>query len=100
MTFAIATIRTIAVPGASLLVCLAACLGGLLGRIIEDLRAPAPTLLLGLSPLELLVMFFAARAILQSCEPRDVGASHMIAALALLAPSGGLSWVEIGRAHV
>jgi hypothetical protein len=77
-------------------VCLAACLGGLLGRIIDDLRAPTPTLLLGLSPLELLVMFFAARALLQSCEPREVGAPHIIAGLALLAPSGGLAWIALG----
>ena len=66
MTYAIAAIRSAPLTGASLLVCLAACLGGLLGRIIEDLRAPTPTLLLGLSPLELLVIFFAARALLHS----------------------------------
>ena len=96
MSFAIATIRTIPFPGASVLVCLVACLGGLLGRIIDDLRAPTPTLLLGLSPLELLVMFFAARALLQSCEPREVGAPHIISGLALLAPSGGLSWIALG----
>ena len=96
MTYAIAAIRTIPVPGASVLVCLVACLGGLLGRIIDDLRAPTPTLLLGLSPLELLVMFFAARAIIQSDEPREVGAPHLIAGLALLAPSGGLAWIALG----
>ena len=95
MSFAIATIRTIPFPGASVLVCLVACLGGLLGRIIDDLRAPTPTLLLGLSPLELLVIFFAARALLQSDEPREVGAPHLLAALALLAPSGGLSWIAL-----
>lgn len=95
MPVAIATIRTIPFPSASALVCLAACLGGLLGRIIDDLRAPTPTLLLGLSPLELLVMFFAARAIIQSDEPRDVGAPHIIAGLALLAPSGGLAWIAL-----
>jgi hypothetical protein len=95
MPVAIATIRTIPFPGASVLVCLAACLGGLLGRIIADVRAPTPTLLLGLSPLELLVMFFATRAILRSDEPRDVGAPHIISGLALLAPSGGLAWIAL-----
>ncbi|MDB5571271.1 MAG: hypothetical protein JWN93_2454 [Hyphomicrobiales bacterium] len=97
MTAVMATVRTLPRPSATLLVCLAACAGGLLGRVMEDLSGAEQTLLLGLSPLELLVIFVAARLVM-SGDPAEagVGAPHALAAVGLLAPSGALAWGVLG----
>lgn len=61
--------------------------------MIQDLRGPAPTVLLGLSPFELLIVFVAVR------ELRDAhgraGLPHFALALLLLAPSGAVAWIGL-----
>jgi hypothetical protein len=96
MAAALAMIRTVPLSGGALLVCLAACAGGLLARVVEDLSGAAPTLLLGLSPLELLIIFVAARALAQAGAGERIGAPHALAALGLLVPSGAAAWIALG----
>jgi hypothetical protein len=82
-----------------LLVCLAACANGLVARVIEDLRGPSPSLLLGLSPFELLAAALAARAITQGkaadFAPARVSLAHGLAALSMLAPSAAGAWIVL-----
>jgi hypothetical protein len=96
MSQTISSIRTVQTP-AALAVCLAACACGLVGRVIEALRSAQPSLLLGLSPLELLAIFMAARLILSS-QDADKASPRVIwpAALLLLPPSGAGAWLVLG----
>ena len=96
MSQTISSIRTVRTPPA-LAVCLAACACGLIGRVIEALRSAQPSLLLGLSPLELLAIFMAARLALSTREA-DSASPWVIwpAALLLLPPSGAGAWIVLG----
>lgn len=102
MTAVVATLRNIRFPGASVLVCFAACVGGLMARVMEDVRGAEPTLLLGLSPLELLVIFVAGRALALAgdeapgVDPHRISGLHLLAAFGLLAPSGAVAWGVLG----
>jgi hypothetical protein len=80
-----------------LLVCLVACANGLVARVIEDVRAPSPSLLLGLSPFEGLAVFCAARLLTQGqgAEVPRLGLAHGLAALAMLAPSASGAWAVL-----
>jgi hypothetical protein len=89
--------RLAAGPSPDLLICLAACANGLAARVVEDVRAPAPSLLLGLSPFELLAAALAARLLTQGqgAEAPRVGLAHGLAALAMLAPSASGAWAVL-----
>jgi len=89
--------RLAAGPSPDLLICLAACANGLAARVVEDLRAPSPSLLLGLSPFEGLAVFCAARLLTQGQgeEAARISPVHGLAALAMLAPSAAGAWAVL-----
>lgn len=101
MSLALTLRRTRASLSPDLFVCLAACANGLIGRVVDDLRGPSPSLMLGLSPIELLAAALAARVLAMAQDEREAGASarlgpaHALAALALLAPSAVGAWAVL-----
>ncbi len=101
MSLAMTLRRACARLSPDLLVCLAACANGLIGRMVDDLRAPSPSLMLGLSPFELLAAALAARALAMAQDEREAGATarlglaHALAALAMLAPSAVGAWAVL-----
>ena len=91
MAFAISTIGAKGLGSPTLLLCLAACANGLVDRVAVELKAAGPSLLLGLSPLELLIIYVAARAL-----PSDaLGWPHIAAAFVMLAPNGAAAWIAL-----
>lgn len=78
---------------ATQVVCLACCANGFLDRVIQDLRGPEPTIMLGLSPFELLIAFVAVRELGGARE--RAGLPHFALALLLLAPSGAIAWIGL-----
>ena len=79
---------------ATQVVCLACCANGFLDRVIQDLRGPAPTIMLGLSPFELLIAFVAIRELGGAVHKR-LGLAHFALALLLLVPSGAVAWAGL-----
>lgn len=96
-SFVSAVVRSsVSIPafGASQVACVLACASGFLDRVFADLRSDSPSLTLGLSPLELLVVVLAARTI-QTLGQKRFSQRHLVLALALAVPSGATAWIAL-----
>ena len=81
---------------ATQIVLLACCVNGFVERMVADARSPSPTMLLGLSPFELLIIFVAIRELRKTSALDSARLAHFLTAGCLLIPSGAVAWVALG----